>query len=145
MGVKHGNLADAQVEKSGSPPAILGVILPELPLNLYTACEWCWYYYVAAPTWLSTCIPVAFISKKTSSSGMLKFIFYIILAINTITFVWFLMHNLLLIHLLKVVNLEYLMSWEWHCFLIWICDPVRHKRYILSTLKKMRVLHLQKI
>ena len=36
MGVKHGNLADAQVEKSGSPPAILGVRMPGLPLNLYT-------------------------------------------------------------------------------------------------------------
>ena len=36
MSVKHCNLADAQVEKSGSPPAILGVILPGLPLNLYT-------------------------------------------------------------------------------------------------------------
>ena len=36
MGVKHGNLADAQVEKSGSPPAILGVRMPGLPPNLYT-------------------------------------------------------------------------------------------------------------
>ena len=33
MGVKHGNLVDDQVEKSGSPPAILGVISPGLPLN----------------------------------------------------------------------------------------------------------------
>ena len=36
MGVKHGNLADAQAEKSGSLPAILRVILSGLPLNLYT-------------------------------------------------------------------------------------------------------------
>ena len=36
-GVKHGNPANSQVEKSGSPPAILGVRMPGLPLILYTA------------------------------------------------------------------------------------------------------------
>ena len=35
-GVKHGNLADSQVEKSGHPPAILGVRMPGWPLILYT-------------------------------------------------------------------------------------------------------------
>ena len=37
MGVKHGNPVDSQVENSGSPPAILGVRMPGLPLILYTA------------------------------------------------------------------------------------------------------------
>ena len=36
-GVKHGNPADSQVEKSGSPPAIFGVRMPGFPLVLYTA------------------------------------------------------------------------------------------------------------
>ena len=36
-GVKHGNPADAPVEKSGHPPAILGVRMPGCPLILYTA------------------------------------------------------------------------------------------------------------
>ena len=31
------NLADSQVEKSGHPPAILGVRMPGCPLTLYTA------------------------------------------------------------------------------------------------------------
>ena len=35
-GVKHGNLADNPVEKSGHPPAILGVRMPGCPLILYT-------------------------------------------------------------------------------------------------------------
>ena len=35
-GVKHGNPADSQVEKSGHPPAILGVGMPGCPLILYT-------------------------------------------------------------------------------------------------------------
>ena len=35
-GVKHGNPADSQVEKSGHPPAILGVRMPGCPLILYT-------------------------------------------------------------------------------------------------------------
>ena len=41
MGLKHGNVTDAQVEKSGSPPAILGVRMPGLPLNLYTENHLC--------------------------------------------------------------------------------------------------------
>ena len=36
-GGKHGNPADNQVEKSGHPPAILGVRMPGYPLILYTA------------------------------------------------------------------------------------------------------------
>ena len=35
-GVKHGNPADSQVEKSGHPPAILGVRMPGFLLILYT-------------------------------------------------------------------------------------------------------------
>ena len=35
-GVKHGNPADNQVDKSGHPPAILGVRIPGCPLILYT-------------------------------------------------------------------------------------------------------------
>ena len=38
--VKHGNPADSQVEKSGHPPAILGVRMPGCSLILYTALEW---------------------------------------------------------------------------------------------------------
>ena len=36
-GVKNGNPADSQVEKSGHPPAILGVRMPGCALILYTA------------------------------------------------------------------------------------------------------------
>ena len=36
-GVKYGNLADNQVEKSGHPAAILGVRMPGCPLIWYTA------------------------------------------------------------------------------------------------------------
>ena len=38
-GVKHGNLADNKVEKSGHPPAIWGVRMPGCPLILYTVLE----------------------------------------------------------------------------------------------------------
>ena len=47
MGVKHGNQADAQVEKSGSLPSILGVRKPGLPLILYTDCN-AWYILPSA-------------------------------------------------------------------------------------------------
>ena len=40
--IKGNNLADSQVEKSGSPPAILGVRMPGFPLILHTGwgCGW---------------------------------------------------------------------------------------------------------
>ena len=41
-GVKHGNPADSQVEKSGHPPTILGVRMPGCPHILNTAvCAQC--------------------------------------------------------------------------------------------------------
>ena len=44
-GVKHGHPADSQVEKSGSPQAILGVRMPGLPLILYTGIRMRYSYY----------------------------------------------------------------------------------------------------